>query len=263
MALTTAGAVLTDRHRRRQIATTIAADSEIRRAMRMLELDDIDRNRTAWQQRMVGIVAKYHRVSEVQAADYLARYRLAELGTAGGPIATAGLDTRIALEVIDAAGPQALKRRIGKGFDLREALQITSNEVAAETRKLILAGGRGTVRESARRDRRAIGWRRKSDGDPCTFCAMLVSRGPAYTEEAAALAKGNGDPYHDHCACTVEVVYGDWIPTETEQRFVDSYFEAAEAATEAGLPRTAPNVLATMRTNGTFRDSPVRRAVAR
>ena len=100
-----------------------------------------------------------------------------------------------------------------------------------------------------------------SDGNPCAFCAMLVSRGPAYTSEAAALAQGNGDPYHKKCGCTVEVLYGPWVPNETEQGFVDAYFDAAEAANAAGQKRTADTVLWRMRQGGSFTDSPAVRNV--
>ncbi|KAB5606685.1 hypothetical protein EHS19_06735 [Bifidobacterium jacchi] len=41
---------------------------------------------------------------------------------------------------------------------------------------------------------RADGWRRVSDGDPCAFCAMLVTRGPVYTSRDKALHTTNPAP---------------------------------------------------------------------
>lgn len=112
----------------------------------------------------------------------------------------------------------------------------------------------------ARRDPRAIGWRRVSDGDPCAFCAMLVSRGPAYTSGRKALLRASdGHKYHPHCGCTIEPVYGDWKPSRQEQQWVDQYFTAAESLPE-GTPRTAGTVLPRMRRGGLFRDSTVRRS---
>lgn len=262
MALTPTGEVLTDNHRRKQVALATTADSEIRRAMSLIDVDNIDATRGRWNDRMVGIVAKYHVVSEQQAAEYLNSYWMVE--RPGGPttLIRPGLNVAVAQGVLDAAGPQSLKKRIGKGWPAQSALQAVSRSVQAETRKLILAGGRGVVRESGRADTVAIGYRRVSDGDPCTFCAMLVSRGPAYTSEAAAMFPGGStdDRYHNNCGCSVEIVYTDWVPTAEEQRYIDAYYTAAEAADAAGEKRTWDTVLHRMRDEGTFKDSPARRS---
>ena len=262
MADTDTGAVLTDRHRRRQIRLAAAADSEIRRAWRILDVADIDGTRGAWQRSMMGIVARRYGVSALVAEQYLSAYRTAELGAITGGVVVPGVPMVETLGVLDAAGPQALKRRIGQGMSPSAAYARQRGIVVDEARKIIMSGGRGVIRESGRADTRAIGWRRVSDGDPCTFCAMLVSRGPAYTSEALALTKdATDDPYHLRCGCTVEIIYGDWRPTETEQVFVDAYHDAAEAADAADEPRVAGTVLWRMRAAGTFTDSPARRAI--
>lgn len=211
---------------------------------------------------MLNVVVRYHGVSEAEAVAYLSRYRLAEIGRPTGSLVVPGLDYAAAIDMIDGYGPRGLKHRIRQGVPAPVAYMRQRNLLMAETRKVILSGGRGVVRESGRADREAVGWRRVSDGDPCTFCAMLVSRGPAYTSEARALSRQESDdPYHDNCGCTVEIIYGDWQPTEREQEFIDAYFDAAESANDAGEMRTADTVLWRMREAGTFRDSPARRAV--
>lgn len=262
MADTRDGALLTDRHRRRQVAFATASDSEVRRAFRLLDLGDIDGSRAVWREATLQSVAGRYAVSQSMADAYLRAYRAAELGAVAGGTVLPSFDYVAAGGVLDAVGPQALKRQIGMGLPPAVAYANVRRQVVTEAQKLILGGGRGVVRESGRRDSRAIGWRRVSDGDPCTFCAMLVSRGPAYTSEALALTKGaTDDPYHPRCGCTVEVIYGDWQPTEAEQVFVDAYFDAAEAADSAGEPRTAETVLHRMRSGGTFTDSPARRSI--
>ncbi len=261
MADTQAGRVLTDRHRRRQVRQAITADSEIRRAWRLLDPSDINGTRLAWQQRMLGIVQRYYGMSQTEAITYLSAYRLAEIGTTAGTIVAPSLDLTATAGVLDATGPQALKRQIGKGVAERSAYLRVRDSIVNETHKMILAGGRSALRSTGKADQRAVGYRRVSDGDPCTFCAMLVSRGPAYTSEVRALGMTD-DPYHPHCGCTVEIVYSDWVPTEQEQGWVDDYYSAAQSATAAGEKRTAKTVLWRMREQGTFRDSPARRAVA-
>lgn len=259
MAATYEGRRLTDVHRRRQLRVAAGADSQVRRATMLLDPSDIEGTRLLWQTRMVDIVSRFHGISEQEAIRYLSAYRVAETGVAGGSLVVPGVDYAATRGLLDGVGPHGFKKRIGQGIPELVAYQQMAAEVMAETRKMILAGGRGVVRESARADGRAVGWRRVASGDPCTFCAMLVSRGPAYTSEAKALANGNGDPYHLHCGCTVEPVYSDWKPTEAEERFIDWYEAAAEAADAADEPRTAQTVLHRMRGMGDFTDSPARR----
>lgn len=261
MASTKEARRITDIHRRRQVRLAIASDSELRRAMKLLDPTNIDGTRGAWEASVTSTLVHYRSVSSGEAVRYLQRYREAEIGSSLGPIVRPGLDVAATRSLLDRAGPQGLKRRIREGQSLWQAYQNTTNSIIAESHKVILSGGRDVVRESARANDRVIGWRRVSDGDPCTFCAMLVSRGPAYTSYAKALGKGNGDPYHNHCGCTVEEIYSDWQPTELEQRFVDAYYEAAKAADKADEPRNASTVLWRMRADGEFRDSPARRKV--
>jgi len=262
VADTRQGAVLTDQHRRRQILVANRADSELRRAIRLLDPADIDGTRAQWMARMVDIIARYYNVSQAEARSYLARYRLAEIGTAGGVVVEPSMNLTVVTGVLDATGPQALKRQVKQGASQYGAYQQVRTQIAAEARKMIMAGGRSLLRATGDRDTRAIGYRRVAQGQCCTFCAMLVSRGPAYTSEAKALAKGNGDPYHLHCHCTVEIIYGDWEPTEQEQQWADAYYDAAEAAQAAKQPRTAGNILWRMRQDGQFRDSPAVRNLA-
>jgi hypothetical protein len=261
MANTKDGAVLTDRHRRTQVRLAVAADSDIRRAWQVLELGDIDGTRAQWLGRMIDIVRRYYKVSQSEAEVYLRRYRLAEIGTSSGVVEAPPADLRVAAGVLDAAGPQALKRQIGRGATESQAYLRIRGTFAAETHKMILAGGRSLLRTTGAADPRAIGYRRVAAPGCCTFCGMLASRGPAYTSEAAALAKGNSNPYHAGCHCTVEIIYGDWKPTKQEQEWVDTYRDAAQAAQNAGQARTAGNILHRMRTDGGFRDSPAVRNV--
>lgn len=262
MASTLEGRYVTDVHRRRQLRIAIAAGSDIRRTMRLLDPANIDGTRDLWETSMTRTLVRYRNMSAVEAERYLRIYREAEIGTATGPIIRPGIDVAATQSLLDGAGPQGFKRRIREGESTFQAYQNMTNAVMADSHKVILSGGRDVVRESARANGRVIGWRRVSDGDPCTFCAMLVSRGPAYTAYAKALANGNGDPYHNHCGCTVEEIYRDWQPTELEQRFVDAYYDAAEAADAADEPRLASTVLWRMRAEGDFRDSPARRRIA-
>lgn len=185
----------------------------------------------------------------------------------------------------------AYGRAIGTTIDLHAASQAVvgvERDWASEFRKIIEAGavradriaknaGREAVVASAHASGRA--WRRVSDGNPCSFCAMLVSRGPAYTSPHAALtivgagrytrkgsmrgrgrargARGLGEKYHNHCGCTAVEVFGGWAPTPDEERLVTLYDAAVEKCETVGIPANAKNVQTAMRDlgNGLINDA--------
>lgn len=87
------------------------------------------------------------------------------------------------------------------------------------------------------------------------LAAVSQTRGPVYTSaEKAGLSAKTGKKYHPHCGCTVEVVYGDWKPTEQEQQWIDDYYRAAESL-PGKTPRTWDRILPLMRQTGGYRDS--------
>lgn len=84
-------------------------------------------------------------------------------------------------------------------------------------------GGRGAVNDIVRKDRRAIGYARFTDSNPCYFCALLASKGTVYkigsfkasdakfkdNENAPDLPEGYSDvaKVHDHCRCSLRPVF--------------------------------------------------------
>lgn len=106
------------------------------------------------------------------------------------------------------------------------AMAATIGELATRTQLEVMAAGRETVANSAKR------WRRVSDGNPCGWCAMLVSRGPVYRSEDRA---GMGRRYHTRCGCTAEPVDdpASWEPTPDEQRYIDAYAAVFESGMRA------------------------------
>ncbi|WP_328386305.1 hypothetical protein OHS81_21545 [Streptomyces sp. NBC_00400] len=94
----------------------------------------------------------------------------------------------------------------------------TSSAGAAD--REALRGGRDLLRDASRADPRVIGWARVTDGDPCSWCAMLASRGAVYRSREIAGIRGRTgrgtapveDPedlqkYHDQCHCQTVPVY--------------------------------------------------------
>lgn len=246
-----------DKFRRRQILRASQVDSLIRREWATLDISDIDRGRErvldGIESRVIGL-----RTLEAREADvFVSKMReLQRVGSGSIVLAPAnpGAGLRESLEI---SGPISFKQRVGAGALDEVAFLAARDQMMAEARKLIMDAGRETVRLSAEANRRSIGWRRVSDGNPCAFCAMLVGRGPAYKSEGTAL--GLMKSYHKHCGCTAVEVFTDWEPTEREQKYVDAYQAAAEYADEQGVRRGWETILPHMRANGDFKDSPKRK----
>lgn len=256
MALTQAGAVLTDRHRRSQVRLAITADSQARRLWdSSLNLDDLDASQPVWKRTMLNLLETWYHISQQEALLYLPRFRQAELGEGGGlQVDVPRFNREVVGDQLDWMGSTNVKWHESMGQTQQDAYEAARRLFLGAFHEAVLAGGRGTVKEWSRRDSRATGYRRVADGNPCTFCAMLVGRGPVYTSEKKALTQRGGGAYHPHCGCTVEVVYGDWHPTGQERRFVDDYYRAAESLPK-GRARTYDQILPIMRRNGNYRDS--------
>lgn len=250
MASTDEGRELTEAHRRRQLSIAAAAAVEAQALWARLDPTDLDGSTPYWLASSTIAVNRRAVESQRVAGVYLDEYRQAEIGRSATVVPRTPRETATALLL---AGPVRIKRLIGAGMDRGDAYEQAWVKYSGIVRRQTLMGGRLTVAATTGRDRRAIGWRRVTDGNPCTFCAMLASRGPVYRSAASA----DGLQYHGHCGCTAEPAYAAWEPTEAEQQYVDLYMDARYPGD--GTTRSLDEVLQTMRQRGTFRDSPLQR----
>lgn len=254
MALTAEGRLLTDAHRRQQLALAARAVDESKPIWsRVLTAQ------TTWLAVQLSIIRQFHGESERLAEAYLREYREAE-GVAESFIQSAPFSTPEMMSTMLVAGPYSVKNFIKGGNDPGSAIGSGFSKASGMIRRQVLSGGRMLIDRTAAGDSNAVGWRRVTDGDPCTFCAMLASRGPVYrsAEKAESIA-GTGLEYHGHCGCTAEIVYGEWTPNELEEKFIDEYAQAAMSAEREDGRRTQNTVLWRMRKHGTARDSTSRR----
>lgn len=106
-------------------------------------------------------------------------------------------------------------------------------------------------------DRRLLGWGRATDGDPCSWCAMLASRvvraddgsRALYSSREVALFDEHGDSYHDHCTCTAYPVFSD-DPVSPQARWFRSMWNAAAAGDDDQLNAFRRSVEAQRRQHG-------------
>lgn len=243
-----------DVERRFQIRNAIQVESLIRREWATLDIGDIDAGRERVIERVSQRVSSLRALSAREADKFVVEMReLARVGSGSVVLADTSLGAA-GVESLEIAGPVSFKQRISRGVIDEVAFLAARDQMMAEARKIIMQAGRDTVRLSAEANRRSVGWRRVSDGNPCTFCAMLVGRGPAYRSQESA--GGLERTYHKNCGCTAVEIFVPWAPTEREQTYVDAYMNAAEYADSQGVRRGPETIIKHMRDNGNFKDSP-------
>jgi hypothetical protein len=94
-----------------------------------------------------------------------------------------------------------------RGGDPAIALATAKSNMLGSSKRQIINASRKRVTSSRAVER----WARVSDGKPCAFCAMLVSRGPVYTDAGVDFNA------HDRCGCNARLVLpgdadGGWSP---------------------------------------------------
>lgn len=203
---------LAERHRLAQAAVSGRTQAALSAVWgRYLRPADLDGSFPAYSRAATAVVGAGRGLSSSVAADYYRQARAAAgLDPAGAvqPVAEA-LNAAQVETVLRVTGPVEIKRRVAEGQPIgeasRQALALTLGDAA----RLTLNAGRETTLDAARRDPDATGWARISDGAPCAFCAMLVSRGPVYRSEASADFRSHGK-----CGCTAGLIFdGDgWTP---------------------------------------------------
>lgn len=120
---------------------------------------------------------------------------------------------------LDVTGIASYQKALRAGQTPGQAVDTMAVNLAGSATTLALEAGREVVRDATGGDEEAIGWIRVPDADPCSWCAMLASRGAVYrSAETAGRAKnsefvGEGMfKWHDHCGCTAVPVFRDDDP---------------------------------------------------
>lgn len=178
----------------------------VRRIAKTADLDNID----AWWARVaediIALVAAGWAVSRELAEVFLGEHAAIE-GRQVVPV-PAEWDTEQVATSLRVTGPVAFKQHITAGGTPVSARATMGNSLAGSAERLVLAGERDTVDATVEESDEIVGWRRVSDGDPCAFCAMLVSRGAVYKDaRSAGDTRFGGTAYHDRDGCTAVPLY--------------------------------------------------------
>lgn len=130
-------------------------------------------------------------------------------------------DKALVRDLLDRSAGVYKKARL-VGLDEAVAEERARNATFGSGGRNVQAGGRDAIQQT----KQAMGWMRVSDGDPCSFCALLISRGAEYRTAETA---GESFKFHDRCGCTVLPIFSrtDFMSADA-QRFRDLYNKSIE-----------------------------------
>ncbi|WET76889.1 hypothetical protein P3102_22565 [Amycolatopsis sp. QT-25] len=247
MAVTSAGRAATTAHRLAQgrVSARVVADVlGLWRSLDPLRLVD-----PAWMGQVLTALARHRETSAELAASYYRDFRRAEVPAAAAFTPSAGLAGTSspwrgrAVTSLRVTGTRLVARLILGGWDPARALDKAGPGVAAASSRHVLDAGREYVQTALRADPVARGWLRVTGADPCSFCAMLASRGATgkpvlyRSERSATTSSKTGEEYHDGCHCQAEPVFGPVVLPEASQRFAALW----ETSTEGLSGKAARN----------------------
>lgn len=131
---------------------------------------------------------------------------------------------------LDGAGIAVLKRSVRLGATMTEARDRAAVTLSGAGSRLALEGGRDVIEGTILADENALGWARIGDGDPCAWCAMLISRGGVYKSgTTAGDARSGGERYHDHDGCQAVPIFD---PTSPYEQAAEELYEQWQRVTD-------------------------------
>lgn len=184
----------------------------------LLDQDDL-RSFVAWQDAIIRLVREGRVEATDLAADYLRRSAAAQGVTTAVQLPDVLDEVRLR-EALRITGFVAYRvaRRAGQTPAQASASALVRSTGTALT--ATVHAGRDTVRQTVARDVRAKGWRRVTDGQPCSFCALLASRGEVYKESTVRFQAHGAD------GCTAEPVWQDLPLSADAQRWDELYIDS-------------------------------------
>lgn len=190
---------LTSRHRQQLRIVAEVVRRRMRRLLAGATPADID----AWWARVepeaVRLVLRGADAAATLGERYLRRHALLE-GVELEPVRAVPGRQQVA-ESLRVTGPVGFKTHMARTGSEAASLRAMAERMTGAATRHTMSGERDTImRTFAERDE-IVGWRRVDDGDPCAFCAMLVSRGAVYDKDTVRFQA------HDSDGCTPEPLY--------------------------------------------------------
>lgn len=223
------------RHRLQVAAIAEAAAKQVSDLARKAPTGDIDKWFEQTVKQIMEIVAVAFEVIRRLTAAFLQEH--ADLNGAEVTPVLAELDFLTSVEGLRITGPVAFKQHMTvSGGDVNASRAVMAKRMAGSVQRQAMAADRDTTHQTIDANESIVGWRRVSDGSPCSWCAMLISRGAVYKSKRSAetvvgrrgVARGAGpearaigQSYHDNDGCTAVPLY----ESEEEPEDVDALYD--------------------------------------
>lgn len=247
MTTTAQSVALTEAHRQAQLRNAAIVALVIKTLFgEVVDPANLVATATRWLNAVTPLLFRYRANSASMSRLYLTALRQLELPgsdefipTPLDPVQFDALSTSMWVTGIAGNGqngsPLGLEKRLVKvsGLDLDPAVERAmiadsvnkaAQQAAVAATRHATAGGRDQVVAAVKEDRRAVGYLRITDGDPCFFCAMLASRGFVYKEDSFKYSNymfdGEGvAKAHDGCQCSMKATYSrdDSLPDRSQE----------------------------------------------
>lgn len=246
MATTAAGIALSGAHDAAQTSQVAKALKEVALIWSgTIDPYNLDATAPNYLSAAAASVASHHSSASLLAANYYDLLRDVEANPAAlkaskwtGAKPASPLPPVAVYTSLNVTGPIAFKQAMGAGATIEQAQAKALKSTMGATTRLVEAGPRATIAQNTAKDHLAKGWMRRSQGVPCSFCAMLISRGPVYRSRATARFRA-----HDFCNCRAYPYFQGtgWTSQSTEYRDMwdeaqDRLEAAAKAANGGKLP---------------------------
>lgn len=228
MARTREGALLTERHRLLQGSLRALAIRDLLHLWGTVDPENLAATIGPFTKAGAIVVRAGRRASAAAASRYYVQFRQVE-GVRGTVVVTLAEPTAdgVIESAIRGAGLAGIVRARSRGETPDKAARNGFVKMSGSASSLVIGGARETLLGAVRADSHALGYQRVTDGDPCSFCAMVASRGIVAFDEDSA-----GFEAHNHCGCTAEPAFeGSKILPANEQ------FRAEWDDVTQGLPR--------------------------
>lgn len=228
MAVTAAGAALSDAHRVLQAKVSAQTVAQLAKVWPLLDPYAIDRTVDAWLVAASAVVLQQRSISDQVARQYLAAFRDAEVPGSDPlglpppvPPAADALTTSLLTQ-----GPIAIKA--ASGADLVQVIETARLASAVAGTRHALNGGRDLIVAATDADPIAHGVRRITSPGCCAFCAMLAARSADGLSSNATRSGMESFKVHDNCHCFPETAYATGFQDATRQakEFHALYHEA-------------------------------------
>ena len=231
VARTPEGRLLTQQHRRMQLAVRAAALRDIQRMWSAVDPTNLAGTIGPFAQGAALVVRARNRESASTSARYYREFR--RLEGVGGTLMLEAADPpsrQVAEAAVRGAGLAGIINARKRGFSAQASARNGFVKASGTVSNLALAGGRKLLVAAAKADPQTGGrWQRVTSAEPCDFCAMTASRGPVYSEQTVDFEA------HSHCGCTVEPVFpGSELPPAS-RRFAELVEQVGEDGLRAAL----------------------------